>query len=93
MSDATNITEVEGHKPKEIEIKIDRQKIKLPKQDLTGQILRTLAEPDIGADRDLYLEGKGHDEDQLIENDESVHLKDGMHFFSAPASIQPGHAA
>lgn len=79
--------------PKEIEFTIDAQIFLLPKQELTAENLRVLAEPDIGPDRDLYLEGKGHHEDKLIAAGEVVQLKDGQHFFTAPATITPGRAA
>ena len=78
--------------PKDVRFTIDRQKFKMPAQELTGAVLRTLAEPNVGADRDLFLETEGATEDQPIGDADSVMLKDGMHFFTAPASIQPGRA-
>lgn len=78
--------------PKEIHITIDRQKFALPEQSLTGATLRELAEPDVGPDRDLFLESGADEEDVLIGAADEVHLRNGMHFFTAPASIQPGRA-
>ncbi|MEJ7784638.1 MAG: multiubiquitin domain-containing protein [Solirubrobacteraceae bacterium] len=79
--------------PKLVEITIDRTAYRVPKDELTGEELRALPEPDIGPDRDLYLERKGDDEDDLIEPGEVVKIKRGEHFFTAPATITPGHAA
>lgn len=94
MSDTHSTAADPGDKkPKQIDFTIDRQSFEVPKQPLTGALLRDLAEPNIGPDRDLYLEAKGDKEDKLIELSQEVQLKDGMHFFTAPASIQPGHAA
>lgn len=78
---------------KTVEIWIDSATYEVPKEELTGDGLRALPEPDIGPDRDLYLEGKGDREDDLIEADEVVKLKKGMRFFTAPATITPGCAS
>lgn len=76
-----------------ITIHIDQQTYKVNVNAITGTGLRELSDPDIGPDRDLYLEVQGPGEDDLIELDETVKLRNGMHFFTAPASITPGHAA
>jgi hypothetical protein len=78
---------------KTVDITIDQQAFALPKDEVTAEELRALPEPDVGPDRDLYLEGKGDRDDDLIEAGETVKLKKGLHFFTAPASITPGRAA
>ncbi len=77
--------------PKTLSIHIDRKLYKTQSPTLTGAELRHLAEPNIGSHLDLYLEVPGSD-DRLIGNDEAVELKPGMHFFSAPSTINPGRA-
>lgn len=71
-------------------IKIDKDSFEVEATSLTGSELRHLPSPPIGPDRDLYLEVPGPSEDPLIKDDESVELKDGMHFFTAPSTINPG---
>src|SRR3954447_24159627 len=72
-----------------IKIEIDEEPFRLDVHELTAEQLRALPDPDIGADRDLYLEAK-HGDDELIEAGKLVHLKDEMRFFTAPATINPG---
>jgi hypothetical protein len=79
----------QGHKPTQVVIHIDKKEYKSGAEELTGAQLRTLADPDIGAQFDLWLEVPGK-EDEKIGDDETVELKNGMHFFSAPRQINPG---
>lgn len=79
--------------PKFVEITIDQDTFKVPKDEITAEELRALPEPDIGPDRDVYLEGKGHHEDDLVEPHEVIKIKKGQHFFTAPATITPGRAS
>lgn len=79
--------------PKHVTIHIDKHTFKVEGESITAEALRTLPDPDIGADRDLYLETHGPGEDQLIEAGTTVTLDEGMHFFTAPAAITPGCAA
>ncbi|PIR83898.1 hypothetical protein COU18_01945 [Candidatus Kaiserbacteria bacterium CG10_big_fil_rev_8_21_14_0_10_51_14] len=73
-----------------ITIHIDHQVYHAPKTPMTGSELRALADPDIGPDRDLFLTVPGPEDDRKIGNDEAVDLKNGMHFYSAPTTINPG---
>ncbi|MEX1245271.1 MAG: multiubiquitin domain-containing protein [Thermoanaerobaculia bacterium] len=73
-----------------IPITIDRKPYKAPKSPMTGAELRALADPPIGPDRDLYLEVPGRGQDPIIQDNQSVDLKEGMHFYSAPKTINPG---
>jgi hypothetical protein len=76
-----------------ITIHIDREEFKVHERVLTGAELRRLPDSDIGPDRDLYLTVKGPGDDRLIEDDDRVELEPGMHFFTAPRTINPGAAA
>lgn len=83
------MTNPAGGKPAKTVIHIDKKKYDAPKERMTGAELRELPEPDIGADRDLWQVRPG-DEDNLIDGTEAIDLKDGMHFFTAPSTINPG---
>jgi hypothetical protein len=79
--------------PKQVKVTIDSEIFSVPKAEISAHELRALPDPDIGPDRDLYLEAPGNQDDDLIENDGVITLKDKMRFFTAPASITPGHVA
>lgn len=74
-----------------IPIQIDHKPYKAPKTEMTGAELRALAEPNIGSERDLFEEVPGQGDDLPIANDQTVQLKPGMHFYSAPSNINPGN--
>lgn len=79
-------------KPTTTVIHIDHKKYDAPKSPMTGAELRVLADPDIGAGRDLFRVVPGNADDDLVGNDEAVPLENGMHFYSAPTTINPGSA-
>lgn len=60
-----------------------------PKATMLGSELRALAKPAISSDLDLWLDVPGKD-DRRIKDDEAVALKDGMVFYTAPSTINPG---
>jgi hypothetical protein len=70
-------------------IHIDRKQYKVEGDEITGSQLRSLPDPDIGPEFDLWLEVPGG-EDQKVELDQAIKIKDGMHFFSAHTHINPG---
>ncbi|HVM15862.1 MAG TPA: hypothetical protein VM287_16230 [Egibacteraceae bacterium] len=72
-----------------VPILIDGQKIHAPRGSLLGSQLRTLTNPPIGADRDLWLDVEG-DLDDLVEDTEVVELRPQMRFFTVPKVINPG---
>lgn len=83
-------TEKSGEAPPDTRvIHIDRKSYKAPTTTLIGTELRALSNPAIGPERDLWQEIPGGD-DHLVENHEVVQLRNGMHFYSAPATINPG---
>jgi Multiubiquitin len=74
---------------KSFEIRIDRKEYKVRKPTQTGAELRKVANPDIGADRDLFEVVPGGS-DLKIELATIVEMRDGLRFFTAPAQINPG---
>jgi Multiubiquitin len=84
-------SEKRPEQPKKIVIHIDRTKFEVEDTEMTGTELRALPEPDIGSEFDLWLEVPGGEDDR-IEADEPVRLKNGTHFFTAPSTINPGRA-
>lgn len=77
-----------GHE--KLTIHIDKDTFHVEQDSMTGTQLRALPTPPIGPDRDLFEVVPGPPDDILIGNDDSVELKDGMHFFTAPSTINPG---
>lgn len=75
--------------PGKVPILIDGMKIHAPRGDLTGLEIRNLVTPPIGTDRDLWLDRDGNLDD-LISDDETVHLRPEMRFFTVPRVINPG---
>jgi hypothetical protein len=78
-----------GHEPEHPKIFIDRKEFRAHSDEMTGEQIRHLPNPPIGPDRDLWLDVPGG-HDKLIGNNEVVELRNGMHFFTAPATINPG---
>ncbi len=76
---------------RQIVIHIDRKQFKVGEMEMTGTELRALPDPDIGPEFDLWLEKPGG-EDQRVEDEEPVKLRNGMHFFTAPSVINPGRS-
>lgn len=70
-------------------IHIDKKKYTVEAESLTGAQLRALPDTDITAEYELMLEVPGG-EDDSIGDEQTVTLKNGMHFFSAPRNITPG---
>ena len=81
-----------GPGPKhEYNIRIDREHYKVMDLELTGAQLRSLPDPDVGGDRDLFQVVPGGS-DRKIELHDAVEMRDGLRFFTAPAQINPGHS-
>lgn len=74
----------------EIPIQIDHKPYKASKTPMTGAEIRTLSDPHLGEDRDLFRVVPGPGDDVVVGDAESVDLKPGMHFYSAPRTINPG---
>jgi hypothetical protein len=72
-----------------ITIHVDKVEYKVSSESMSGADLRGVPQPPVPSDRDLWLEVPGGD-DVKIEGDKTYQLKNGMHFFTAPANINPG---
>ena len=84
------IKEAEDHNHKiQFEIQIDRKIYKVELKYMTGLQLRALPSPPIGPDRDLFEVVQGGS-DRKIGDKDSVEMRNGLRFFSAPAVINPG---
>jgi len=75
-----------------IPIQIDHKPYKAPKSPMTGAELRALPSPPIGPDQDLFLVVPGPEDDRLVGDNDSVELKEGTHFYTAPTTINPGRS-
>ncbi|QCR42099.1 hypothetical protein C1N74_16020 (plasmid) [Microbacterium sp. SGAir0570] len=72
-----------------ITIRIDRVEYEVFERKMTGAKLRTLPSPDVAADRDLWRDIPDK-RDVKVQDEDIVHLRDGMRFFTAPGRINPG---
>jgi hypothetical protein len=73
-----------------IPIFIDGVKYDAPSHEMTGAALRALPQPDVPADRDLWLEIPGPKDDELIRPEGKYEVKPGSHYYTAPSTINPG---
>ena len=78
-----------GHGPRTYKIQIDRVHYTVDDDSMTGAALRAVPEPDIPGDRDLFEVVPG-EPDRKIELTDTVEIKNGKRFFTAPAHINPG---
>jgi len=76
-------------KPDKFSIQIDRQHFTVTASSMTGAQLRQVPDPDIAADRDLFEVVPGHP-DRKIEGGDIVDIRNGLRFFTAPGTINPG---
>jgi hypothetical protein len=72
-----------------IPIRIDSKTYPVEEASLTGAELRLVPDSPIGADRDLYLDVAGPN-DQLVDDDDHIELAPQMTFFSVTRKINPG---
>jgi hypothetical protein len=70
-----------------IVIHIDKKEFKAPKNPMTGRELKNLG--GVPGDYDLWHKIPGKD-DQRVGDEESVELKNGDQFYSAPSTLNPG---
>lgn len=85
------MTEQAARRP--IRIHLDRVPYDVLERELTGAQIRDLPVPPIAADFDLWQEERGDVEDKQIAPTDIVELKEDMHFYSAPATINPGRCS
>ena len=70
-------------------IRIDRTQYEWPDEKISGLQLRHLPPTPIPPDRDLFQVIPGHP-DLKIKDDDTVEVHDGLRFFTAPSTINPG---
>lgn len=70
-------------------IRVDRIEYEWPKEKITGAQVRTLPATPIPEERDLFQVVPGHS-DRKIKDDDTVEVHDGLRFFTAPGTINPG---
>jgi len=75
--------------PKVFHIQIDREHYEVADEQMTGAQLRQVPSPPIPPDRDLYQVVPGHP-DLKIEDQDVVEIRNGLRFFTAPGTINPG---
>lgn len=78
--------------PHQFQIQIDRVHYTITQSQMTGAALRQLAQPPIGADRDLFEVVPGAP-DRKVGDADPVSIKNGTRFFTAPTQINPGRSA
>jgi hypothetical protein len=74
---------------KNFDIQIDRVTYQISETRMTGADLRRVPEPPIPADRDLFEIIPGRP-DRKVEDDDRILISDGLRFFTAPNTINPG---
>ena len=70
-------------------IQIDRTQYEVTGHRLTGADLRRVPSPPIPPDRDIFQIIPGRP-DKKIEDDDRILVTDGLRFFTAPNTINPG---
>lgn len=74
---------------KVFDIQIDRVTYQVTEIRMTGASLRRVPDPPVPADRDLYEIIPGRP-DRKLEEEDLVLISDGLRFFTAPNTINPG---
>ena len=74
---------------KVFKIQIDRTEYDWAEEKISGAQLRRLPPTPIPPDRDLFQVVPGHP-DRKIKDDDTVEVHDGLRFFTAPNTINPG---
>ena len=70
-------------------IQIDRVHYTVFDEKLSGAQLREVPPTPIPPERDIFQVVPGHD-DQIVKDDDTVEIRDGLRFFTAPNTINPG---
>lgn len=80
----------EAHAPlTHFNIQIDRQHYVVELAEMTGAQLRTVPATPIPADRDLFEVVPGNPDRKIADTD-VVQIHNGLRFFTAPGTINPG---
>ena len=70
-------------------IQIDRVQYRVLDEKLTGAMLRSVPPTPIPSERDIFEVIPGHP-DKKIKDDDTIEIRDGLRFFTAPNTINPG---
>ena len=70
-------------------IRIDRVEYPVFDEKLTGAMLRRVPPTPIPPERDVFEVVPGHP-DKKVKDDDTVEIRDGLRFFTAPNTINPG---
>ena len=70
-------------------IQIDRTEYVVTQNRMTGADLRRVPTPPIPPDRDLFQIIPGRP-DEKVDDDDRILITDGLRFFTAPNTINPG---
>lgn len=89
MPTSDHTTDVVEFDPKGVQIRIDRTDYTVFEEKLTGAELRRVPPTPIPPDRDLYEVRPGED-DLKIKDHDTVRMYDGLRFYTAPNTINPG---
>lgn len=77
-------------RPSIFHIQIDREHYEVSEAEMSGAQLRQVPPTPIPPERDLFEVVPGHP-DRKIENDDVVEIRNGLRFFTAPGTINPGY--
>jgi hypothetical protein len=75
--------------PQTFHIQIDREHYEVEDAEMTGAQLRQVPPKAIPPERDLFEVVPGHP-DRKIGDGDIVQIRNGLRFFTAPATINPG---
>ena len=89
MATENRVPDKDGPGQKAFIIRIDRKEYKWQEEKISGAQLRRLPPTPIPVDRDLFQVVPGHP-DRKIKDDDTVEVHDGLRFFTAPNTINPG---
>jgi hypothetical protein len=81
-----------GKHEHKVNIQIDRVHYTVTQEVMTGAEIRKVPPDPIPETRDLY-EVRPGEEDLLIGDTDTVQMRNGLRFFTAPAQINPGQSA
>lgn len=76
-------------RPKVFHIQIDRAHYDVSDSKMTGAQIRKIPPTPVPPERDLFEVVPGHP-DRKIELDDIVEIRNGLRFFTAPGTINPG---
>ncbi len=89
MTTENSVPDKESPERKVFTIRIDQAPYEWPEDKIEGAHLRRLPPTPIPPDRDLFQVVPGHP-DRKIKDDDTVQVHDGLRFFTAPNTINPG---